>query len=252
MYMEINKVDSLNTYKYTSNQAFKNFKQSYSKINSDNYLPEKDNNLKVKTGVLSAAIASTMAVLYLITKNRGKNPLKNFNIFKQEITPMNMLQITGVSVPASFLAGIALDKKENAKPKLKEGISQMVGNLIIPITLVNESIKLKDRIDKKVFDNFLLKGLQKAHKAIYTTVALLGGLFIGNKVANYANSAIFKDKNQRPLKIKDFFVHADDVCFATSLIFKDNKIRKIAGRFIPATLLISAYETGTKNINSKD
>ncbi len=252
MYMEIKKTDNFNTYKYTSNQAFKNFQQHYSKINSDNYLPEKNNNLKVKTGVISTAIASTMAVLYLITKKRGKNPLKDFNIFKQEITPMNMLHITGVSVPASLLAGIALDKKENVKPKLKEGISQMVGNLIIPITLVNESIKLKDRIDKKVFDNNILKGLQKTHKAIFTTIALFTGLFIGNKVSNSLNSAIFKDKNQRPLKIKDFFVHADDICFATSLIFKDNKIGEIAGRFIPATLLISAYETGTKTKNSKD
>ena len=250
--MNINKVENFNYYNCIPNQAFKNFTQHYYNITPNNISSKKDNSLKVKAGVLSAAVISTLGVLYAITKNRGKNPLKDFNIFKQEITPMNMLQITGVSVPASLLAGIALDKKENTKPKLKEGISQMVGNLLIPITLVNESIKLKDKIDGKVFKNPILKRLQKTHKAIYTTVALFTGLYIGNIVANEINSKIFSNHKKRPIKIQDFSAHFDDVCFATSLIFRDNKIGNIAGRFIPATLLVSAYETGTKTVNDKN
>ena len=250
--MNISRIENFNINNYTSNKAFLNFEQGYKNADSQKFTQKKENNLKVKVGVLSAAILSTLGVLYAITKKRGQNPLKNFNIFKQEITPMNMLHITGVSVPVSLLTGIALDKKENTKPKLKEGISQMVGNLLIPITMVNESIKLKDKIDKKVFKNPLMKGLQKTHKAIYTTVALLTGLYIGNNVANGINSKIFDKHKKRPIKLQDFSAHFDDVCFATTLIFRDNKIGDIAGRIIPATLLVCAYETGTKTVNDKN
>ena len=66
------------------------------------------------------------------------------------------------------------------------------------------------------------------------------------KIANFLNKNIFSDHKQRPLKAKDFSVHFDDICFATSLILKGNPIGRFASRIIPATLLISAYETGTK------
>ena len=250
--MSISKIENFNINNFASKKTFLEFKQQYYNTNSSKSLNEKEDNLKVKVGVISAAVVSTLGVLSAITKKRGQNPFKNFNIFKQEITPMNMLHITGVSVPASLLTGIALDKKENTKPKLKEGISQMVGNLIIPITMVNESIKLKNKIDKKLFKNPFMKGLQKTHKAIYTTVALLTGLYIGNNVANGINSKLFDKHKKRPIKLQDFSAHFDDVCFAASLIFRDNKIGDIAGRFIPATLLVSAYETGIKTINDKN
>lgn len=251
--MSIEKTKIINTYNYSSNRAFKNFNHNLEPFYNNNEEKKSfDKSLKLKFGVLSAAIISTIAVLYGITKNRGQNPLKNYNIFKQEISPMNMLQITGVSVTAALFTGIALDKKENAKPKVKEAISQMVGNLLIPILMVNESIKLKDFIDKKPSSNMILKGLKNTHKAIYTTVALLTGLFIGNKVANNINHNIFPCHCKRPIKPQDFSAHFDDVCFATSLIFKDNKLGQYASRIIPATLLVSAYETGTKTIHDKN
>ena len=254
MNMSIEKIDNINTFSYTPNNAFKNF-NPHLKIQNDKFEPKNccgEKSLKVKTGVISSAIISTMAVLYAITKHRGQNPLKNFNIFKQEITPMNMLQITGVSVPAALLTGIALDKKENTKPKIKEGISQMIGTLLIPIVMVNESIKLKDFIDKKPDSGAILKGLKNTHKAVYTTAALFAGLFIGNKAANGVNSVIFPEHRKRPIKVQDFSVHIDDLCFATSLIFRDNKLGQFASRIIPATLLVSAYETGTKTIHDKN
>ena len=252
MNMSIEKINNINTFSHNPNNAFKNFKPDL-KISNDIFEDKYyDNKLKVKTGVISAAVISTMAVLYAITKHRGQNPLKNFNIFKQEINPMNMLQITGVSVLMALITGIALDRKENAKPKIKEGISQMVGTLTIPILMVNESIKLKDFIDKKPDSGAILKGLKNTHKAIYTTVALLAGLFIGNKVANGINSYLFPQHKKRPIKPQDFSAHFDDVCFATSLIFRDNKLGQFASRIIPATLLVSAYETGTKTIHDKN
>lgn len=136
MDMEIKKTESFNTYFSTPNQAFKNFQPSYYSLNNDSFKknpPKEEQNLKVKLGVISAAILSTAGVIYGITKKRGQNPFKNWNLFKQEINPMDMLKITGVSVPVSLGVGIALDKKENRTAKVKEGISQMVGNLLVPI-----------------------------------------------------------------------------------------------------------------------
>lgn len=246
MYMKINNIDSFNNF-YTSNNSFKNFKQNNNNIYLNNCEIKKQKNLKVKVGVISTAIASTIAVLYSITKNKGLKPFSNFNIFKQEISPKNMLQITGISVPASILAGIILDKKENVKPKLKEGVSQMVGNIFIPILTVCGSVKLKDYINNKNFNNKICNTLKNSHKAVFSSIGLISGLFIGNKTANYINSKIFDNHNERPIKIKDFSAHLDDICFATSLIFKDNKIGTYASKFIPATLLVSAYEAGTKS-----
>ena len=247
--MSVSEIKNINTYNFTPNQAFKNFKPSLVCLNCNNITEKKEDKSKLRLGVISVAILSTLAVLYGITKKKGLNPLKNFNIFKQEIEPMDMLKITGVTVPVSLLTGIMLDKKENANSKVREGISQMVGNLIIPITLINETLKFKDRIMDKSFTNPIMKCLQKTHKAAYTAVALVGGLLIGNIVANDINHCLFPDHKQRPLKLKDFTVHFDDICFATSLILKGNKIGQFASRIIPATLLLSAYETGTKNKN---
>lgn len=256
MSMEIRKLDnSFNSLRYNNQQqSFSNFKSTFSVLKDDYKKPiiendEDESNTKVKVGVISAAILSTLGVMYGITKQKKLNPLKDFNMFKQIIEPMDMLKITGVTVPVSLATGIALDKKENRQAKVKEGISQMVGNLIIPIFLVDQSIKLKDKLDLKQFKNPIMNGLKKTHKAIYTAVALVTGLMIGNRVANGINSSVFEGHKSRPLKIQDFSAHFDDVCFATSLIFKDNPLGKIASRFIPATLLVSAYETGTKTKN---
>ena len=255
MGMDVKISENLNTFRHAQSRAFKNFRPNLTVINYNNY--KKDNienksDTKLKAGVISAAVIATMAALYGITKQRGLNPFKNYNIFKQEIGPVDMLKITGLTVPVSFLTGIALDKdKHNIKPKIRESISQLVGNLLIPITLINETLKLKDKIDLKTFKNPVMNGLKKTHKALYTAVSLVAGLMIGNKVANCINSNIFSDHKKRPLKAKDFSIHLDDICFAMSLILKGNPIGNIASRIIPATLLLSAYETGTKTKNDE-
>ena len=249
--MDVKNINNFNSLYIKPNTAFKNFTPHLDilKQNSlyNNKKECKNNENTVKIGVTSVAILATLGVLYGITRKKGVNPFKNFNMFKQEIEPLDMLKITGVTVPASLITGILLDKnKENTKPKIREGISQMVGNLLIPILLIDKVCKFKDSLNGKTFKNTIMKTLSKTHKSIYVGVTLVGGLMIGNKVSNFVNSIIFPEHKQRPLKTKDFAVHFDDICFATSLIFKGNKLGNFANRLIPATLLLSAYETGTK------
>ena len=248
--MDIKNINNFNSLYGKPNTAFKNFTPFFDilhKKSCNNDFKYEDNEKKVKIGVTSVAILATLGVLYGITRKKGINPFKNFKLFKQEIEPLDMLKITGVTVPASLATGILLDKnKENTKPKIREGISQMIGNLLIPIYLIDKVCKFKDSLNGKTLKNPIMKLLSKTHKSIYVGVTLVGGLMIGNKVANGINSVIFSEHKQRPLKSKDFAVHFDDICFATSLIFKGNKLGTFANRLIPATLLLSAYETGTK------
>ena len=248
--MDIKNINNFNSLYFKPNTAFKNFTPNFDifKQRSFNGMSKYENNEKtVKIGVTSVAILATLAVLYGITKKKGINPFKNFKMFKQEIEPLDMLKITGVTVPASLATGILLDKnKSNTKPKIREGISQMVGNLLIPIFLIDKVCKFKDSLNGKTLKNPIMKALSKTHKSIYVGVTLVGGLMLGNKVANGINSFIFPEHKQRPLKTKDFAVHFDDLCFAASLILRGNPIGNIANRLIPATLLLSAYETGTK------
>ena len=248
--MDVKNINNFNSLYNKPNTAFKNFTPYFDilqKKNCNNNFKCEENEKTVKFGVTSVAILATLAVLYGITKKKGINPFKNFKMFKQEIEPLDMLKITGVTVPASLATGILLDNnKENTKPKIREGISQMVGNLLIPIYLIDKVCKFKDSLNGKTLKNPIMKALSKTHKAIYVGVTLVGGLMIGNKVANGINSVIFPEHRRRPLKSKDFAVHFDDICFATSLIFKGNKLGTFANRLIPATLLLSAYETGTK------
>lgn len=254
MGMDVKNLENLNTSHYIQSRAFKNFRPNLKVINYDNQNKkiEKNSDTKVKVGVLSAAILATMAALYGITKKNGKNPFKNYNIFKQEIGPYDVLKLTGITVPVSLFTGIALDKdKKNIKPKIRESISQLVGNILTPVIVIGGVMKMKDKIDTKTLTNPIMKCLKGTHKALYTAVALVGGLFIGNKIANKINHFIFPEHKQRPLKLKDFSVHVDDVCFATSLILKGNPIGKLASKIIPATFLVSAYEAGTKTKNDE-
>ena len=248
--MDVKNINNFNSLYGKPNTAFKNFTPHFDILKKQNFnsiSKFEDNENSVKIGVTSVAILATLAVLYGISKKKGINPFKNFKMFKQEIEPLDMLKITGVTVPVSLATGILLDNnKENTKPKIREGISQMVGNLLIPIFLIDKVCKFKDSLNGKILKNPIMKALSKTHKSIYVGVTLVGGLILGNKVANGINSVIFPEHKQRPLKSKDFAVHFDDLCFATSLIFKGNKLGTFANRLIPATLLLSAFETGTK------
>ena len=251
--MELKNINIYNSLSAKPNTAFKNFMPYYNVLKESkfSYSNNEDNYRKVKLGVSLVAVLSTLGVLFGITKGRGLNPLKNFNMFKQQIDPIDMLKITGVTVPASLAAGVLLDKKENTIPKVKEGISQMVGNLLIPIVLIDKVCKFKDSLNGKELSNPIMKGLTKTHKSVFIGVTLAGGLVLGNFVANKINSFIFPEHKKRPLKIKDFALHFDDICFATSLILKGNPIGNFASRIIPATLLLSAIETGNKTKKDK-
>ena len=63
---------------------------------------------------------------------------------------------------------------------------------------------------------------------------------------NKVNEKVFREKSEREVKTSDFSAHIDDLCFASTFIFKAPAMASIMSKILPATFLIAGMETGTK------
>lgn len=217
-------------------------------IRSSSYTPKNHKpDLKLKSASLAFSATGIATAIYLIAKKQKVkiveaknfkeycNP-KNWCITKLNYEPMDVLKLAAGSVLGGLTGGLILDS-ENGHAKIREGIQQMLGNIIIPISFVAGSIKLLDKYKKDA------KGSTK----VLTTLGALGvGILTGNFTANKLNGFIFNKDKERPIKAGDFSGHLDDICIASTLIAPENKFAQIAGRFVPAALLVAGYEAGIK------
>lgn len=168
--------------------------------------------------------------------------------------PEDLLKLAAGSILGGLTGGLLTDKKENAKPKVRESLQQFFGNITIPVSILALNMHL---LDKSKFSMPLLKATRKYANKLnpvikevprigITIASLFGGLALGNKVMNKVNDKIFKGKENREVKPSDFSAHADDLCFASSFIFKDGSaIKGVISRILPATFLVAGYEAGT-------
>lgn len=257
--------------------------QNFQNLDFENYsqwvfpeVPERAST-KLKLGVLASTLVGVAAGLAVIMKIQNvplnlsklfKGNFKEFGLWKVEYNKARDILIVGAgSVLGGLLGGLALDKKENRKAKLRESVIQFIGNMSIPIGCVAAGITLGKKykpflqkevskinigkVVEKVTDNKAVKqGAEKTlkvvPKAIITIIALTTGIFAGNKVGNLINEKIFHVKDNRKLKPTDMSPHVDDVCFALTMAeegSKDGAIHWIS-RIIPAALTISGYSVG--------
>jgi hypothetical protein len=229
-----------------------------SPVGSVNY-PEKRN--KALAPVLVGVTAlSVLGALTLISKGKtgtGKiaNFLKNakiggetlsavegFNMFKPKTYinlikkmhygPLDVVAMAGSSVASGLAVGCLLDGK-NKKTKLKEAISQMVGNIIFPIACLTAANALMPKVSKPV-------------KILSSLVGFAAGVIGGNKAANKINEVVFKTGKVPPraVKVGDFSAHIDDGCATIGLVGKGVAICEKIARVIPAALTISGISTG--------
>ena len=220
---------------------------------------------KVKTGVFLSTLAGVSTALVLIMKKQGiahnlskifKTSPKNWGIMKAEYKEKEILKIAAGSIGGGLLGGILLDKKENIKAKLREGLVQSVGNILIPIGFVSGGIGLL-----KKFKPSVLTGPNTAKNGIIkvaiTALSLGSGVLLGNKVANSLSEKIFGAKEERKIKKGDLAPHIDDLCLAATLIAENSVVGKTVSRIIPAALMIAGISTGTaqaapKTLKQKD
>lgn len=238
-----------------------------------------DLNKKQKAIILGSAVAGTVPVLTYLAHRKGfsinpkrifKTPIKDWAIFKykpvNESIQFEEKEILGVatgSVIGGFIGGSLVDKKENRKAKQREVLSQMVGNIAVPVFLVGQGARLyskyENRIEhtipqinlNKIANNYIKKSaglINSVMKVIpnltCTFTFLTAGIYVGNKVSNFINEKIYKKEVNREIRATDFAPHFDDLCMSISMMNKNSTTGSLLGKFVPLALLVPGYQTG--------
>ena len=252
--MIINKV-SANTYQ--------NFKGHDSETNMTK---------KQKAVVLASSAAGMTPVLAVLAKRKRfslnpakiiKTPIKDWAIFKYapegqyiQFEGPQIIATAAGSVAGGFIGGALVDDKANLKAKKREVLSQILGNVMVPVGCVASGAKLYNKFADKIESAMpQIKSSKKFAKYINkfitilpnaaTTAALLGvGIYLGNKVSNLINEKLYHKKVERDIKASDFAPHVDDLCLAATMMNEGSSFGAKLGRVIPIALLVPGYQTG--------
>lgn len=233
-----------------------------SQINNNNH----DN---MKRGVLLTSALGTATAYGIIAHRKGftipkiaKSDMKDWAIFtlKNDAMKIEEPEVIGLaagSVAGGLIGGAIFDDKSQFKAKLRESLSQMVGNVGIPILCVGQATRFYKRHEKG-FDKLVpqIKGENKGFTKIFnrtmkavppvgvTTAALVTGIFTGNRVSNFINEKLSHRKISREIRGTDFAPHVDDVCLGITLMAPHTQIGAVISKTVPFFLTVPGYETG--------
>lgn len=260
----INKITSSNINNYTNNNP----------VFGHSHDAKSNMTAKQKAVVLASSAAGMAPVLAVLTKRKGfslnpvrifKTPIKDWALFKYKPTgkaiefeaPQIIAAATG-SVAGGFIGGALVDDKSNLRAKKREVLSQLLGNVSVPVACVWAGASVYDKYANKIegampqfknksnkkFVNIINKCLKKLPNAAGTFAFLGVGIYLGNKVSNLINEKLYHKKVHRNIKATDFAPHVDDLCMAASMMNKDSSFGSKLGRVIPLALLVPGYQTG--------
>ena len=229
---------------------------------------EYDSRKNLKRKILATSALGTAVAFGIISHKQGfrisnlsKVAMKDWALFK--ITPKSLvieekeiITLAGGSVIGGLAGGAIFDKKSNFKAKLKEALNQMLGNVLVPVGCVGltsrwykkNEIKILSKVPQikksgKVY-TLMNRGLKAIPPVFITGVALAVGIITGNKVSNFINEKLYKQKVDRDIKATDFAPHVDDLCLAVTLMAPGTPVGKVIARTIPAFLTVPGYQTG--------
>lgn len=265
--MNINKVD------INRPQAFSQFNALTYKANPENQKKEMPKNNKA--GAAASSLIGTGTALALIAKKQGfslapkviKNtPVKEWAIFKianknkpdqklLEIEEKEILGLAAGSVTGGLAGGALLDGK-NMKAKAREALTQIVGNVLIPVGFVGGISRIYKKYEKQIKNTMPQIGLNNNKYIAFTnkfiknipaigltTAALLTGIYTGNKVTNFINEKFFGQRQHRKIKSTDFAPHVDDLCLAVTLMgSKNSPVASTITRTVPLFLSVPGYQ----------
>ena len=222
-----------------------------------------------KRKILATAALGTTAAFGVIAHRQGfkltnltKTPVKDWALFKTKgktlkIEELEVLGLASGSVAGGLAGGAMFDKKENFKAKTQEALSQLLGNVSVPIACVSLVSRLykanKESILKfvpqiKGQDKGFVKFANRAMKAVppvgLTGLALGIGIIGGNKVSNFINEKISGKKVERGIKGTDFAPHVDDLCLAITLMAPGTPVGEVISKTVPFFLTVPGYQTG--------
>jgi len=240
---------------------------SVTPVSQVNYNKPLDKSSKRK--ILATAALGTATAFGVISHKQGfrisklaKSPVKDWALFKikdksLKIEEFEVLGLAGGSVAGGLVGGALFDKKENFNAKTQEALSQILGNVSVPIACVSAVSRLykanKEAILKRVpqikgEDKGFVKYFNRTMKAIppvgLTGVALGVGIIGGNKVCNFINEKLSGKKVERGIKGTDFAPHVDDLCLAITLMSPGTVVGDAISKTVPFFLTVPGYQTG--------
>jgi len=267
----INKISFADNKKYYLNNAPLGVNKEASTF-THSYLEHSDLSLKQKATVVGTSALGLALPLAFFSKRAGfsinpakifKTPVKDWAIFKYkpldkvvDYGAISIISMATGSVAGGFAGGVLVDK-DNIKAKKREVLSQLLGDVIVPISCVWAGAKvfkhyektLQNIMPKTTKETKIAKVLNTISENIPNAIATLGslgvGIIAGNKVSNEINEKLYKMKVERGIKATDFAPHVDDLCMSISMVNEGSTFGTLLGRVIPLALLVPGYETGT-------
>ncbi len=266
--VDLNRPNSFSKFNYTNQTTY------MAKPALGGYKEKTPSNVKVGSAISS--LLGTGTVLTMIVKKQGfpinpqalKNiPLKDWAIFKiakkgeadrklLKIEEKEIIALATGSVAGGLVGGALIDGK-NMKAKGREALTQMAGNVLIPVGFVGAASRIYSRFEKNIKSILpqvkntvkharVINKVINAMPVIATTATALGaGIYTGSKVTNFINKEFFEQKKIRRIKTTDFAPHVDDLCLAVTLMgAKDSPVVSTVTRAIPLFLAIPGYQVG--------
>ena len=223
-----------NSYKPKTNafSAFKNEPRIRNGNSTRTYRYHNTNKSENKVKIaswLGGILGATIPVL-TFTKKQNKN------IFKLHYGMKEMLLTSSSAIAAGTISGILADKKQNSRPKIKEGIFQML-NATVPLLTIPPIIDF-------------MKNSPKLNNTPCKLLGTVSGLFAGMVVAADLSNRINDPKDIEPdrkLNYKDSLANLDDAIGALVLV-KVPFINKLPIEpALPAIYAWCGYRAGQSN-----
>ena len=256
-------------------QRFSQFKTAKQLEFTNQYHAE--STKKVKTAAAISSFIGMAAVLIMIAKHQGfpvkpselKNiPIKDWAFFKiakkgvpnqklLEIEEKEILGLAAGSVTGGLIGGALVDKK-NMKAKIREAITQMAGNVIVPVAFVGGASRIYKKYETQIVNampqiknsskklvEYINRFIQIIPALGITFTALGVGIVTGSKITNLINEKFFAQKQERKIKKTDFAPHVDDLCLAVTLMGpKNSPLASTITRTVPLFLSVPGYQVG--------
>ena len=217
-------------------------------------------NNKTKVAVASVVgsavgIAGGVAAIYSMAK-KGNPALA---LKKLAYSEKDILLLGTGSVLGGLTAGVIADDKKNAKYKVREASQQIVGNMLVPLAMLEGCTKLLEKskfqipqINSKAKVAQIVNKISKPlPKVLVTAGALVCGMEIGNKLMGAINNKIYKEEVKHEVAPEDYLVHSDDVCLTANMLLKDvPAATSVTSAILPATMLVSGIKTGMQQQES--
>lgn len=232
-----------------------------------------NNQTNTKRKILATAALGTACAFGVIAHKQGfkianlsKSPVKDWALFKIKgdtlhIEEKEVIGLATGSVAGGLVGGAVWDKG-NIKAKFQESLSQLLGNVAVPIFCVGQASKFYKKHENDILkhvptikgeDKGLVKYTNLALKAIppvgVTAVALGVGILAGNKVSNFINEKVSGKKTDRNIRPTDFAPHVDDLCLAITLMAPGTPVGEVIAKTVPFFLTVPGYETGIAGKN---